>query len=813
MKRLGVFVVVFVVFFSVFCIGDDFSVVVKLSDEIYTNVEYDKLYTVKNHDWRSNRIMSDIVVNYYLLDEFDEILLDEELEITSLKSSKTSKTGLIHLQEPGDYYFCAEIIETSLEDNNQDNDLDCKEISVIGFDDGDVFNDFQVTVVLSDVIFSELEYYDLFKIENLGWGDFKIETNLTINYYIFDENNDLVFEDETFVEGLKSSKKSKTGIIYIEDEGNYTFCAEIIQTSFDDDNEENNLNCKNILAIDSSNVPCNMSIGIDSKDYFYSNETSFRFDFVVSNEEFYPDVEFWVEDMFGYIVQDIDEYEVDDNYYGRMYKSNIGEVYDYQNIVVKANITKPWCYDSDYSDNLAEKMIVVKNPTYYTFQEYEINPYIIVEAKNKGTINFGDRFYVEIEEAWSGDMSGRIKIWVEDNKTKKKISESIVSIGMPKMSYIEDLKIPIELKDNCDRKFDDGNYSIVYEGFGFKDNIFVDVGGIDNRICRSDNSKKDSSISIDKVKYKSGDYAKLGESIRAEVNVYKGDTGKSSLRAYVVDDRNKRISSYDSKFLLKTKYQKYDLTIPIQLKPLCDEKTDERDYTLIVRGLDLETKELIEIDGNLPTLCKYHDKDDESNKKVKKRKGSFDAEFASYPSKVRVGELFYVEVKLENNKDEDIGVDIWSNIVKGRKKFGENNKKNVQVKEGESVNVKLLGSVDEIDPGEYELKVGMDRSDIKTNKYLRESILVESSEKNDTCVIYQGFAAVSDVNETFETKVFESATTDKYSYKYDKDIEQVKPVTGTVIYESSTVRASKLVPYIIIFMLLVLCVVLVVWKV
>ena len=821
MRSRYILLVFVVILCSCFVLGDDFRITVKLDDEIYTGLEYDKLYTIKNLNWRTNKIESDVSINYYfldeegyiLVDEFGEPVLDEEIDIFGLRSSKTSKTGMLSLDADGDYYFCAEIIETSLDDPNDENNLDCKDITFINFDDVDIYNDFEIEVILENMIFSELEYYDLFKVMNNDWSDFKIETNVTISYYIFDKENNIIFEDNTYVENLKASKSSKTGLLYIDEPGNFTFCAEIIETSLEDDEEENKLHCKEIFVVDSSTIPCNMSIEVDAKDFYYSDE-SVKFDFIINEVDYYPDVEYWVEDVFDYIAQEKEE--CDDDYDGLLYKSNIGEVYDYQNFLINVNITNPWCNDLNLEDNFAKKLIVVKNPTYYTFKEYEIDPFIILDVKDEGTFNFGDKIYVEINETWSGDMSGKLKIWVEENSTGKKASESTISLGMSKMTFIENLKIPVELKSNCDRKLKDGNYSVVVEGFGFKDDINVDIGGVNTNTCKR-SSKQESSLNIDKISYKSGGSAGLGEIIRARVKVYKGNTGKSSLKAYVIDDGGKKISAYDSKVLLKTKFQKYDLTIPILLKPLCDEETEDKTYSFVVEGLDLKDQQEINIIGIDAKLCKYYYEQEKEAKK-KSRAKSFDSRIKHIPPKVKQGEMFYVQVELENNKGKDLEIGVWSYIAKGRKAFTEKeaNKKVVVVDDDEIELVKLVGFMPEdIESGEYDIKVGISRSDIKSNKYLTQSMIVEAVEKNNTCVVYQGFISGEEdkIEDAVDRIITEVAQTDKYSYKYDKDIEGVKPISGSVIYESSTVKASKFVPYIIMLMLFVLCIVLVIWKV
>lgn len=674
-----------------------------------------------------------------------------------------------------------------------------------------VANDLNISVMLGDeelgmqdTILTKLHYYDIFEIRNLDYSGAK--TNATVYYYVLDSQNNKIIENTTIIKNFARTKSADTGDIYISNEGSYVLCAEIVNSTAADTNNLNNKDCKNFIAIDSTHISCDMTIDIVAKDVYYSNETV-DFNFVLSNEEYFPEVEYWVVDPYDYLVQD--KVGIDYDFDGSLLLSNIGEVYDYSNFIIKANITNPWCNDSNLDDNYAEKLITVKSTSYYSFTPTQIRPYISTSIGANDTVSFGRTFFVDIE-AWSGSTSGKIKLWIEDNASKK-ATENTVEVGIPKMTLVNSLKLPIEIKDNCDRKLKEGNYTMVIEGFGFKDSMPVYIYGFNTKLCKDDNSQQESTVSIDKIYYKSGDHARLGEHVRADVLVYKGNTGKSSISAYIIDDLGAKISVYGSDFSLKTKYQDYKLNIPVLLKPDCDRDTSDRKYYFVVDGLGINEKQQIDVSGVLSTFCETHDAA-EKKAKSSAKKGTFSSRIVSFPQKIKPGEIFYTEVELDNNKGEDISVDLWGYVAQGRKVFSdkEANKKSVLVQDGEIANVRLAVALDDAaDPGEYELKVGVDRSDIKTDSTLTESLLVENAEQNNACVMYQEFGASTDTSKDSEEKITAYAV--KSAYKYDADIDSVKE--NTIVYESSTVKAGKLLPYLIITALLVLCIVLVVWRV
>lgn len=126
----------------------------------------------------------------------------------------------------------------------------------------------------------------------------------------------------------------------------------------------------------------------------------------------------------------------------------------------------------------------------------------------------------------------------------------------------------------------------------------------------SKSSETDSSIKIIKI---TPDDPTFGELVKAELEIYKGDTGKYSLSAWA-ESGGKEISE-KTKVNLKDKYQTYKITLPIQLDPNCDLKIKEGKATIQVEGLDESAKETISLNGINKKLCSGNNPPKESESK------------------------------------------------------------------------------------------------------------------------------------------------------------------------------------------------------
>ena len=117
----------------------------------------------------------------------------------------------------------------------------------------------------------------------------------------------------------------------------------------------------------------------------------------------------------------------------------------------------------------------------------------------------------------------------------------------------------------------------------------------------SGEGKEESTIEVVKISPEEQKFAGL---IKAEIEIYKGDTGKYSLTAYAEKD-GKKISS-NIKINLKDKFTNYKITLPIQLILNCDEKISPGKAKVIVEGLGVGDSKEFKITGIDEKICKIN---------------------------------------------------------------------------------------------------------------------------------------------------------------------------------------------------------------
>ena len=113
---------------------------------------------------------------------------------------------------------------------------------------------------------------------------------------------------------------------------------------------------------------------------------------------------------------------------------------------------------------------------------------------------------------------------------------------------------------------------------------------------------KDSIISIEKLYLGSDNKAKFGDNIRVKLNIYKGNATKEMVEMYILSEEGSKLTK-TTKTNLGSKYTTYDITLPLQILPNCNLNYPNKNYTIIVKGLDAENKIEIPINGTTDKLC------------------------------------------------------------------------------------------------------------------------------------------------------------------------------------------------------------------
>ena len=276
------------------------------------------------------------------------------------------------------------------------------------------------------------------------------------------------------------------------------------------------------------------------------------------------------------------------------------------------------------------------------------------------------------------------------------------------------------------------------------------------------------------------DVARFGQTIRVKLKAYKGDTAKEVVTVWVEDDENK--ISKQSKFNVYNKFTESDITIPIQIKPNCDEEYDEGRYTIKAEGLDAYVEKKIILEGIDEDLCETRFVSDGS------KRSKIYYELSDWPLEIEAEKEFEIKVNIENPDDEEHEIEAWSYVYRGSKSYSdgrESNSKNLVVRGESSREIVLKNIIGDAEPGDYNLMVKIVKDGQKTENKITKKIRV--SKKADDIEKEQ----IKEDEGSIELKGnSEEQSTVLESTK--------KPI---IVYESSTEKASNLAVFILVFAL------------
>ena len=344
----------------------------------------------------------------------------------------------------------------------------------------------KLTVYIDDTAYVSTTYTSLFKIENLDHvSGITDHINLTFKYNIT-FNNGLISQDTVYITDLNYYKTSNTGSFTPTSAGNYTITGWIINSTVNDSNSNDDSDSKIITVIDTTSLPCNITINITTDKETYSEGESIKFYNNINNKTFPFTIEYWIGDFFSNIYKN--KYNTT-NTNQKSWKTSITEQ---DRVLFIKSIVYPNCNDSNTSDNSAEKMfIVTANDSIEINEESSLE---IIEVDDKA--KFGDIVDVKVEIYKGNTGKYSISLWAEDKS--EKISETTKIHLYDKYSSYNG-QLPIQLDPNCNQEFDDGKYDVVIKGLDQEDKKEIKIGGIKTSSCQKTSSTTTSSSTESKT--------------------------------------------------------------------------------------------------------------------------------------------------------------------------------------------------------------------------------------------------------------------------------------------------------------------------
>jgi hypothetical protein len=309
--------------------------------------------------------------------------------------------------------------------------------------------------------------------------------------------------------------------------------------------------------------------------------------------------------------------------------------------------------------------------------------------------------------------------------------------------------------------------------------------------------EKESSLEI----ADSDETASFGDIINVKVEAYRGDTSRYSISLYAEDNGKK--ASDIAKLHIDKKYSSFKGQIPLQLKPNCDLKLENGKYDIILEGLGEEDKKSIKLEGIKKDLCKeISAKSSVSADIPNNNREQFEYSLIEHPETLQPGQEFTSKVKLSNNDDQDYDIDVWSYVYRGSKCYsGERtaNKQELKLEKGASKIVSLSNKISNLESGDYNLKIMINKDNQKTNKELTESIRVlgYSEENNEEDPVYLDMPKRSTGLREYNL-INQLMCTDLIHYK-------------ETIYESKNEQIKKMIPIFFIAALSLILIILL-WK-
>ncbi|MFA4819874.1 MAG: lamin tail domain-containing protein [Candidatus Aenigmatarchaeota archaeon] len=284
-------------------------------------------------------------------------------------------------------------------------------------------------------------------------------------------------------------------------------------------------------------------------------------------------------------------------------------------------------------------------------------------------------------------------------------------------------------------------------------------------------SQQDSSLEITSVDAGSDNEAKYGEDVNINLYVFRNSTSKYSVDVWVRKNENKL--SEVTTFHAKSKNTKYNLMLPIRIKPNCDGAYEDGTYVVFAEGLDKNSTRNITIKGISSSFCKTIQVSSggggSANTAVA---GHSPMELISYPETVYVGKEFEITVKVNSSVKKPFS--IYSYVYKGNNPVsGAWTANRKEIKEDLPL-ISLKNTIEKgTEPGVYNLRIRL-----KTDK--EEDITKELYVVQEPVKIVNNTASITSNNETLSTQK-----------------ENKSSVTGLIVSKKSDIKKHAVLIYLL----------------
>lgn len=188
-------------------------------------------------------------------------------------------------------------------------------------------------------------------------------------------------------------------------------------------------------------------------------------------------MEYWIEDLYGNIVKPAlnNTYAISCTSINRQWSPPFGQTQGY---LIRANVN-PGCNDTNGQTNNATKLVVVRGNASVS---QEKNQSSNIEIKNFSDASFGEAVTIDLAIYRGNTSKYAVEIWIQSQNEKI----SAVSSFHADSRFINyNITLPVQIKPNCDSKFQNGTYTLVAEGLDKNATTSINVSGIISANCKT----------------------------------------------------------------------------------------------------------------------------------------------------------------------------------------------------------------------------------------------------------------------------------------------------------------------------------------
>ncbi len=239
---------------------------------------------------------------------------------------------------------------------------------------------------------------------------------------------------------------------------------------------------------------CDWKVSVSLKNninFFEITNESITVDFKIALETDYnssTNFSYWVEDSYKNIVKSKLNKNTSASWTSNYYQKTFDEAGGY---IIFANITNTTCKDRNATNNIARMFVILQgnesiegeeNADNEIEEEKEEDSSIKITDADEET-SFGSIINVKIDAYRGSTNKYALYAWVGEGN--EMISEKTTAHLKTKyMGY--KLTLPIQIKQNCDKKLDEGTYYVYIDGLGDRDSERIKINNKTSSLCKTE---------------------------------------------------------------------------------------------------------------------------------------------------------------------------------------------------------------------------------------------------------------------------------------------------------------------------------------